>query len=1286
MSNTVPPSLAPSPDATGPGQALNRDLRPNLLANYRQIEAQAAQHPDKTAVWFQDQQLTYGQLNGQANQLARYLVEQGAGTDVLIGVCVERSLEMVVTLLAILKAGSAYLPLDLSYPSDRIQYILDDAQAPLLITHSAAPSSAELPQSQAKAIDLASLDLSNYCASNLSASPRSSDLAYVIYTSGSTGKPKGVQITHRNLSNLIQSMAQEPGMGAEDLSLAVTTICFDIAMLELFLPLSVGATLVLLSREVAVDGDRLRQALENQPITWAQATPSTWRMLLAAGWQGNRNQGQNQGQNQSRPLKLLSGGEATTRDLAEQLLERCTELWNVYGPTETTIWSMVHRVLPSQGPESQPVPLGHAIAHTQVYVMEHLANGELYPAAPGQPGELCIGGWGVARGYLNRPALNREKFVADLANRELGARLYRTGDLAQALPNGELQFLGRIDHQVKIRGHRIELGEVEAALLRHPQVHHAAVIAAADAAGSQQLVSYLVAATGASASSNSSHGSSHGSGHGSSHGSGHGSGTDPSTSDRTSDRSGERVEQWKSLWDEAYRQTGAKTDPTFDFSGYGDSYTGKLLSEAVVQEWTEQTVGRILALEPRRVLEVGCGKGLLLFRVAPRCDRYIGVDMTPAAIAHLSEHLGQDPERWSQVSLAQAAAHELADLPLLAGQRFDTIVINSVVQYFPDVDYLVQVFQTLVDLLAPGGKIFVGDLRHRALLETFHTSVQLHRLQAQLAGAGSEAAGSETGPDTGLGTGDRLNAGRIYQRIRQRSQQDSELLFCPEFLAQLQRRCPRITQVVTQLKRGRHRSELTDFRYDAVLYGDGDRDPTAAPDDSRDQQLAPLDPAELAATIAPTPILTWSEHPLDLESIQAHLAQSQPQAWCIRNIPNQRIAHSQQQLDWLRAQPAGRCVSPSTLLGQTVLGQSALALDPEDLWQLTATLPYRVQLRWSPAQSGAAATFDALFQRLPADHAADHAAGFAAGLAAEPHQSGDRAKPDWANSGWADPGWLAHWPQHWQQAWQDALGTEDCAAHVHPAQGDRALPAQDLPAHHSQSNSSQSSNSQSSNSQSSNSQASSSQPNTGPLDPNQLRQFLQQQLPAYMVPSQFHWLAQLPLTPNGKVDRNTLATLELSAMTVDPDYVAPTTETEQRLAQLWEDLLKLRPIGRQAQFFELGGHSLLATQLLSQVRQTFAVDLGLIDLFQSPSLEQLAHCIDQQRQGEAAPTLAPTLAADRESKLESELESELRADLILMPRFIQPRRLRLRPGRAPDFAHRGHGLCGGLLLQELLSQ
>ncbi len=440
--------------------------------------AQAAQVPDTVAVADGMQTVTYGALEERANRLAHHLRELGVALETLVGVYSERTVEMVVGLLGILKAGGAYLPLDPTYPAERLAFMLTDAGAGVLLTQERY--AAELAAIGGQGVRLVCLDgeggaLAGWPTTTPQRVAGVDNLAYVIYTSGSTGRPKGVQILHRAVVNFLEAMRRRVGLNGHDVLLSVTTLSFDISVLELFLPLAVGGRVELAGRALAMDGLALPARLAACGATVMQATPTTWRLLLGAGWQGERR------------LRLLCGGEALPRALADELLVRGASVWNLYGPTETTVWSAVWQV-----EAGGTVRIGRPIGNTQLYVLDERGQ----PAPLGVPGVLYIDGAGLARGYLGQPELTAERFVPDPLGGQAGGRLYDTGDLVRYRPDGNLEFLGRMDHQVKVRGYRIELGEVETALEGHPATDKAVVVAREDEPGDRRLVAYVVARDG----------------------------------------------------------------------------------------------------------------------------------------------------------------------------------------------------------------------------------------------------------------------------------------------------------------------------------------------------------------------------------------------------------------------------------------------------------------------------------------------------------------------------------------------------------------------------------------------------------------------------------------------------------------------------------------------------------------------------------------------------------------------------------------------------------------------
>ncbi|MEM9220044.1 MAG: amino acid adenylation domain-containing protein [Cyanobacteria bacterium P01_F01_bin.150] len=452
---------------------------------YQLFESQVEQNPESTAAIFEHQPLSYQQLNQRSNEVADFLKKLGVRPGVLVGICMERSLDMLAGLLGILKAGGAYVPLDPSHPSERLQLILEDAQLTYVLTQTPLIPTLKSHQEQTNRllIDIHNISDETYgetlLASRLNTHidaerSLSDDLAYVIYTSGSTGKPKGVQVTHHSVANFLTSMQGKLSVKGDETFLAITTIAFDISILEIFLPLVTGSTVVIANSEDARNGAKITEMLTQFNVNIMQATPTTWQMLLASGWQGIPN------------FKVLCGGEALSKETAVQLLEQNVELWNMYGPTETTIWSTLCQI----ENDFQTISIGRPIDNTEVYILDSHLN----PLPVGVPGELLIGGDGLAKGYLNRPELTADKFIPHPFAAESNSKLYKTGDLVRYLPNGMIEYIGRSDSQVKIRGYRIELGEIESAIQQHPAVEKAVVMANEYGINDKRLIAYIVIA------------------------------------------------------------------------------------------------------------------------------------------------------------------------------------------------------------------------------------------------------------------------------------------------------------------------------------------------------------------------------------------------------------------------------------------------------------------------------------------------------------------------------------------------------------------------------------------------------------------------------------------------------------------------------------------------------------------------------------------------------------------------------------------------------------------------
>jgi natural product biosynthesis luciferase-like monooxygenase protein len=582
----------------------------------------------------------------------------------------------------------------------------------------------------------------------------------------------------------------------------------------------------------------IERQLRRHQVTHLQCTPSLARILASEAGSLEA----------LRPVrKLLLGGEALPAALAAVLAPALDgDLLNMYGPTETTVWSSVARI----GRAGGPITIGRPIANTRIYIVDR----HLRPVPIGVPGELVIGGEGVTRGYLNRPDLTAEKYIPDPFCSAPGARLYRTGDLARYLEDGQIEFLGRLDNQVKLRGYRIELGEVESVLQRHPAVFESAVVTRENAAGEKELIAYVGARRA------------------------------PSSSQAA-------VSDWRTLWDDTYERASEAArgvaDPTLNISGWVSSYTGELIPELEMREWVEHTVGRLLHHRPRRVLEIGCGTGMLLLRIAPHCEHYHGVDFSASAVTYVAAEAAR--RGLENVTLEQASAHELSGL---ADGSFDLVILNSVSQYFPDADYLAAVLKRVSSLVTDGGSIFLGDVRSRPLNEAFHASVELERAPAY------------------------TSATELRRRVRSRLERETELVVDPTFFRVLSRHLPRFQRPEIHLKRGRHHNEMTCFRYD-VLLGRGGSNRGAPPPRFECGQ-------NITASLIRERLLSANE------------------VLAFAGIPNPRVARA---VEAARLLASDACPETAGEIRLRLGATPAPGIDPEDLYALD--VPWELESSWS---------------------------------------------------------------------------------------------------------------------------------------------------------------------------------------------------------------------------------------------------------------------------------------------------------------------------------------------------
>ena len=784
--------------------------------------------PDAIALVLADEQLTYAQLDARANALAQDLCEQGVGPESIVAICCERSLEMIVGLLGILKAGGAYLPIDPSTPAERRSFMLADGQVSLVLTQEHLKQKFTGEIVQVLTLDRDALMSGAVEPLDIACSP--ANLAYVMYTSGSTGVPKGVSVTHRSVVRLVKE-ANYAQFGAGEVFLQAAPLSFDASTFEIWGSLLNGGRLVLMQGAKASLA-HLAEAIRRYQITTLWLTAGLFHQMVESELESLRGLKQ-----------LLAGGDVLSVPHVEQVArELPCQLINGYGPTENTTFTCCYRV-PAGETMAGNVPIGLPLANTFVHILDE----QMQPVSFGEAGELYTGGDGLARGYLNDSALTAERFVPNPFS-ETGERLYRTGDRARYRADGNIEFLGRIDHQVKVRGYRIEPVEIETALTQHPAVKQCAVLALPDQSGGKRLVAYLV-----------------------------------QNSEATAEQlEGSHVSQWRRLYDDTY-QASAGAAPEFNITGWNSSYTGRPIPMEEMREWVDCTVARVLKLAPRRVLEIGCGTGLLLLRIAPHCESYHGTDFSRQVIDQLSVTLKES----ATLENVQLSHREANDFSGLEPDSVDLVILNSVVQYFPSVDYLVKVIEGAVRVIRPGGVIFFGDVRNLDLLAAFHASVQLHKAAPSL-------------PVT-----------EYVERVRQAIAAEDELVIAPAFFEALNGTLPKSCVAHPLPKRGHSQNELTKFRYDVIL--------EVVPQPSVQPALQWLDVSD--AKDVHSALLTASSGELAGDLIVS--------AFGLSGVPNARVLPEVGLAERLNVPGSERTVKD---LRANLQAQAVAGIDPEELW------------------------------------------------------------------------------------------------------------------------------------------------------------------------------------------------------------------------------------------------------------------------------------------------------------------------------------------------------------------
>ena len=837
------------------------------------FEAQVEQTPNAIALSFEDVEtrqiisLSYQELNIRSNQLAHYLKTLGVGAETLVGICLDRSLEMIIGMLGILKMGGAYVPLDPNYPQERLNWMLEDTQASILLTQQRWIPRLKTAKSRVICLEKDWEAISKESKTNPNSSITVNNRAYVIYTSGSTGTPKGVEIEHGGLLNLVFWHQKAFEISPGDRVTQVSSVAFDAYGWEIWPYLAAGASIYIPDEETRRSPEKLQDYLISKEITVSFIPTVFVEKFVSLNWQQNI------------CLRLvLTGGDKLNQCSVPSLPFKIV---NNYGPTENTVVTTSGEIPVKEKPDTLPT-IGRPIANTQVYVLDQ----NLKPVSVGVPGELYISGKGLARGYLNRPDLTAEKFIpnpfkslTDNTSKSLNSkleRLYKTGDLVRYLAGGNLEFLGRIDDQIKLRGYRIELGEIEALLSQHPAVRQAVVIP-------REVESRLVAYVVLNFESNA---------------------LVPST--QPIQLQDEHVSQWQMLYDETYNQPAANIDETFNIVGWNSSYNNQPITDEQMREWVNNQVAQILAFQPNKVLEIGCGTGLLLFRIAPQCTEYYATDFSLPSLNYIRQQLVN--KDLHQIKLLEKVA---TDFEGLATKAFDTVILNSVVQYFPSIEYFMQVLKGAINCTAPGGILFIGDVRSLPLLEAFHAAVQL-----------SQAEPSVTRE-------------QLQQRVQLQIFQETELVIDPAFFKALKQQFSQVTQVQIQLIRGCHHNELTQFRYNVILHIEK--------------------PPQLHK---PVKWMNWSEATLTVAKVRQILVENQPEILGITQIPNERVMAAVKTAEWLSRK------EPFKTVGQIRKALSKLqnlGVDPENFWILGEEVGYHVDISWS--DSGTEGYYDVIFAK-----------------------------------------------------------------------------------------------------------------------------------------------------------------------------------------------------------------------------------------------------------------------------------------------------------------------------------
>lgn len=992
------------------------------------FQQQAAATPDRIAVVCGDEEVSYRQLNTRANRLARYLRARSIGEGMPVPICIGPGLEQMAAMLGVLKAGGVFVPMDPNYPEARLQYILDDTAAPIVIAGRAmAEKFYGAGHTEFADLEAEAEEIGKYSGDDPADLPLPGHPAYVIYTSGSTGRPKGVLVEHRSLMNYLsfckaEYMEESSNASGSFVHLSFT---FDASLTALFAPFLAGKTIVF-GQGMPAQLFEDRRLLEYAPYDFIKLTPAHLPLLepifskLCRGGDLTK--------------RLVLGGEALLPNHIAFLDEQAigVEIVNEYGPTETTVGCSVYRFLTGNGEPHDIIPIGRPVLNSRIYVLDE--RRQLCPV--GVRGELCIGGAGLARGYLNQPELTADRFVADPFNR--GEMIYCTGDLGRWLENGDIEYLGRKDDQFKLRGYRIEPAEIEKTMNGLEEVEDCAVVLRREEDPAlNSLAGYYIPDAGKIAEG-----------------------------ERQLSRN--RVQSWNQLYEDEYGkpEPEGKGDEEFNITGWNDSFTGGAIPSWQMKDWLEDIAGVILAGRPRRVLEIGCGTGLIYYRIAKSIESYTGTDFSKVAVEMIGRRVARQRDLYPRTRLIHCPAHEIG--PGAGTEDVDTIVLNSVIQYFPGEEYLTSVLSQCIGILNEKGRVVVGDVRDLRLLLLFRMRLHLERMKE----------GAAT-----------ITAEELFWNAEQEMQREEELCLSPEYFFLLARKIPGINHVDIRWKQADYINELSLYRYTVVLYAGVEKER--------------IDP-EWRSWDAPEGTDRFFE---ELRSGAGTIA--------ICDMPNPRLWKERE-----LQQAAGRTpkVKATVLLANTASPRKE-AMEAQEILDLAREAGYQCRM---------------FVHEDPMKMNVWFHTGSPDVFVAVPY-SGEQAAVR-------------------QPVSNRPLYTDVCA-----------------------------------------------------LLQKRILEKLQGILPDYMVPAELIAIRRFPLTANGKVDRRFLAARKNAGRTLSgAEARAPRNQTEERLAAIWKELLNVSDIGMKDDFFESGGHSLLAIRMISAIRKQFGMEVSVSDVFDLPTIEQLA--------------------------------------------------------------------------------